>query len=91
MAPPQPTLAAHDHSRQTTTGTEPAPTRGDGRKKTASRGGFNSVLAEGVGFEPTVGDYPTHAFQACDLNRSSTSPEAAHSIRKAVFVKFNSP
>ena len=32
------------------------------------------VLAEKVGFEPTVGYEPTHAFQACDLNHSSTSP-----------------
>ena len=31
-------------------------------------------LAETVGFEPTLGYYPKHAFQACDLNRSSTSP-----------------
>ncbi len=34
------------------------------------------VLAErGAGFEPAVGCYPTHAFQACDLNHSSISPE----------------
>ena len=32
-------------------------------------------LAERAGFEPAVGCYPTHAFQACDLNRSSTSPK----------------
>ena len=31
-------------------------------------------LAERAGFEPALGDYPKHAFQACDLNRSSTSP-----------------
>src|SRR6476659_6946315 len=32
------------------------------------------TLAERAGFEPALGDYPKHAFQACDLNRSSTSP-----------------
>ena len=33
-----------------------------------------SFLAEREGFEPSLGYYPKHAFQACDLNRSSTSP-----------------
>jgi hypothetical protein len=32
-------------------------------------------LAERGGFEPPVGYEPTHAFQACDLNHSSISPE----------------
>ena len=32
------------------------------------------LLAERAGFEPASGYYPEHAFQACDLNRSSTSP-----------------
>ena len=32
------------------------------------------LLAERAGFEPALGYYPKHAFQACDLNRSSTSP-----------------
>jgi hypothetical protein len=32
------------------------------------------VLAERAGFEPAEGYEPSHAFQACDLNRSSTSP-----------------
>ena len=32
-------------------------------------------LAEKAGFEPAVGYEPTHAFQACDLNHSSTSPD----------------
>ena len=31
-------------------------------------------LAERAGFEPAEGYKPSHAFQACDLNRSSTSP-----------------
>jgi hypothetical protein len=31
-------------------------------------------LAEQAGFEPAVGYEPTHAFQACDLNHSSTAP-----------------
>ena len=34
----------------------------------------SQVLAERAGFEPALGDYPKHAFQACDFNRSSTSP-----------------
>src|SRR4030067_3535681 len=32
--------------------------------------------AERAGFEPALGYYPKHAYQACDLNRSSTSPGA---------------
>ena len=31
-------------------------------------------VAERAGFEPALGYSPKHAFQACDLNRSSTSP-----------------
>jgi hypothetical protein len=31
-------------------------------------------LAEQAGFEPAEGYSPSHAFQACDLNRSSTAP-----------------
>src|ERR1700692_2494638 len=31
-------------------------------------------MAERAGFEPALGYEPKHAFQACDLNRSSTSP-----------------
>ncbi len=34
-------------------------------------------LAEKAGFEPALRYYPKHAFQACDLNRSSTSPKVA--------------
>ncbi len=34
-------------------------------------------LAEGGGFEPPLGYKPKHAFQACDLNRSSTPPKGA--------------
>jgi hypothetical protein len=36
---------------------------------------FGVVLAERAGFEPALGYYPKHAFQACDLNHSSISPE----------------
>jgi hypothetical protein len=32
------------------------------------------LLAERVGFEPTVEETPTHALQACLLDHSSTSP-----------------
>ncbi len=35
---------------------------------------MDAKLAERAGFEPALGYYPKHAFQACDLNRSSTSP-----------------
>ena len=41
--------------------------------KKPPEGGFKQ-LAEEAGFEPAVGYKPTHAFQACDLNRSSTLP-----------------
>ena len=46
-----------------------------GRKKTSAQGRLLfELLAERAGFEPAVGYEPTHAFQACDLNRSSTFP-----------------
>src|SRR5262249_23607535 len=32
------------------------------------------LMAERVGFEPTVGGCPTHAFQACSFGHSDTSP-----------------
>ena len=32
------------------------------------------MMAEGEGFEPSVG-FPTHAFQACTLSHSVTSPK----------------
>gem|GEM_PF-5503607 len=35
---------------------------------------FIVYLAERAGFEPALGYHPKHAFQACDLNHSSTSP-----------------
>ena len=41
-------------------------------------------MAERAGFEPALGYYPKHAFQACDLNRSSTSPRSGASYRKAL-------
>ena len=31
-------------------------------------------MAEGVGFEPTLGYYPKHAFQACALSHSAIPP-----------------
>jgi hypothetical protein len=34
-------------------------------------------MAEGVGFEPTLGSYPKHAFQACALSHSATPPVCA--------------
>ena len=38
---------------------------------------FRCYFGGTVGFEPTSGSSPKHAFQACDLNRSSTSPRYA--------------
>jgi hypothetical protein len=38
------------------------------------------VLAEKGGFEPPVGYEPTHAFQACDLNHSSISPNSSNAF-----------
>ena len=37
-------------------------------------GTYYDLLAERAGFEPALGYYPKHAFQACDLNHSSTCP-----------------
>jgi hypothetical protein len=42
--------------------------------------GVGAAAAERGGFEPPSGYYPEHAFQACDLNRSSTSPKGAQNI-----------
>lgn len=33
-----------------------------------------STLAVTVGFEPTVGGYPTQLFESCTFGRSDTSP-----------------
>ena len=32
-------------------------------------------MAERVGFEPTVGGYPTHDFQSCTFDHSVISPQ----------------
>jgi hypothetical protein len=39
-------------------------------------------LAERGGFEPPIGYEPIHAFQACDLNHSSISPECGIAFAK---------
>lgn len=41
--------------------------------------GLVEFLAERRGFEPRIGYEPIHAFQACDLNRSSISPASGGS------------
>ena len=41
------------------------------------------TLAERRGFEPRIGYKPIHAFQACDFNRSSISPDPAFFRLKA--------
>jgi hypothetical protein len=35
---------------------------------------FDVLLEVGMGFEPTLGYKPKHAFQACALNHSATPP-----------------
>ena len=52
-------------------------------KQKARLRGLLYFLAEKGGFEPPVGYEPTHAFQACDLNHSSISPEFV--LRSAAF------
>jgi site-specific DNA recombinase len=45
-------------------------------------------MAEGVGFEPTLGDYPKHAFQACALSHSAIPPSGRGDItRRALWVQ----
>jgi hypothetical protein len=39
------------------------------------------LLAEEAGFEPALGYSPKHAFQACDLNHSSTLPKTRRIIK----------
>ncbi len=39
-----------------------------------SLGLFYFNLAEREGFEPSIGFWPIHTFQACSFNRSDTSP-----------------
>jgi hypothetical protein len=47
-------------------------------------------LAERGGFEPPVGYEPTHAFQACDLNHSSISPDGfSHHCEAAYYNKLS--
>ena len=51
-------------------------------------------MAEREGFEPSVGFKPTHAFQACALNRSATSPQMLGHFNEKVhgnviFLEFN--
>ena len=55
---------------------EPARTRGCRHKKTAPRGGFNSVLAEREGFEPSV-PFSTPDFESGTIDHSATSPQRA--------------
>ena len=47
----------------------------DTTKKRPERRLFTGFLAERGGFEPPIGYEPIHAFQACDLNHSSISPD----------------
>ena len=39
-------------------------------------------MAEGVGFEPTLGGYPKHAFQACAFNHSAIPPARPYMDRR---------
>ena len=47
-------------------------------------------LAERGGFEPPLGYYPKHAFQACDLNHSSTSPRVESLAQMVAALRFGS-
>ena len=42
-------------------------------------------LAERGGFEPPIGYEPIHAFQACDLNHSSISPDGFSHVCEAAY------
>lgn len=44
-----------------------------------------SILAERGGFEPPIGYEPIHAFQACDLNHSSISPDGFSHLCEAAY------
>ncbi len=61
-------------------------------KKRAKRRVSINILAERGGFEPPIGYEPIHAFQACDLNHSSTSPEfvpdACDRTKPAIIAKL---
>ena len=46
-------------------------------------------MAEGVGFEPTLGSYPKHAFQACALSHSAIPPARPSLDRR--FLNDRSP
>ncbi len=56
-------------------------------KLTVSRKFFNTILAEGVGFEPTV-PFGTHAFQACALGHYATLPLSSHFTKYDVKLFF---
>ena len=47
-------------------------------------------VADRAGFEPALGYYPKHAFQACDLNRSSTCPKRAIITERSLWSQFAS-
>ena len=49
------------------------------------------MLAERGGFEPPVGYEPTHAFQACDLNHSSISPEFVLRLQTNEAADYSKP
>ncbi len=60
-------------------------------KKRLARRFFIDILAEKGGFEPPLGYYPKHAFQACDLNHSSTSPKGAQDKPECFTLQDNPP
>ena len=53
---------------------------------------FFGFLAERGGFEPPIGYEPIHAFQACDLNHSSISPDGFTNalVREAAYYSKDS-
>ena len=56
-------------------------------KKTGPSGPFFMLSGGEGGIRTRGGDKPTHAFQACDLNRSSTSPKPAIMPWRAVCIR----
>ena len=44
-------------------------------------------MAERVGFEPTIGGYPIHTFQACAFDHSATAPRSDLTYRALRYLR----
>jgi hypothetical protein len=60
------------------------------KQKALDNQGLSMFLAERGGFEPPIGYEPIHAFQACDLNHSSISPDGFRHFRGAAYYSKDS-